>query len=127
MRKTLGILTAAVVFMMAVPAATATHPSCTPEQADPSSINEIDLTSAGEGLFYLEERNSAAGAVPGTGFVTGDGTWFYEEDNTLDGLQRGGIGITGSCFPPEPLPCVLIDEDPITDENCDHGPDAIIF
>lgn len=68
------------------------------------------------------------------------------------GLQRGGIGILGDWFPPgcdpvwgplvefhpngsitihpgnapSPLPCLIADEDPITDTMCGHGPDRLI-
>lgn len=99
---------------------------CTPTSADPSTLNEFD---ANGNHYYVEERGNPLGTsppVPGSGFVLGDGTWIYQESNLLAGLQRGGIGLTGSCLPPDPAPCVIIDKDPINDETCGSGPDTII-
>lgn len=68
----------------------------------------------------------------------GEGTWWYRESNGLAGLQRGGTAVGGPCFPPPVDPgtpdfpqddidaCVLVNTDPIDDENCEAGPDTII-
>ena len=86
-------------------------------------------------------------AIHNEGFILSNGTWLYQESNPFgDTLQRGGTGLTGAWFPPgcdqtwtlsqfiesQTLPggtgpCLLIDEDPINDETCTHGPDTIIF
>jgi len=124
-------------FTLAALAPVTTAQTCTPGQADPATYNVIDLTGVGDHYYYLEERDTGLPPVPGSGFVLANGTWLYYEENGLGGLQRGGIGLTGDCFPghgtipPDPngdlIPCLIIDEDPITDENCGTSPDHIVF
>ncbi len=47
----------------------------------------------GAALFIVGTGNPAGGNWPyGTGFVTGGGTWVYEESNGMPGLQLGGPG-----------------------------------
>jgi hypothetical protein len=123
MRLLLGSLLV-LVAMAAAPALSL----CVPTSADPGTYNRIDLPDGR--TFYLEERGNPLGTqppVPGSGFVLGDGTWLYEESNGLPGLQRGGIGLTGSCFPPQPAPCLVFDQDKINDETCGRGPDTLVW
>lgn len=82
------------------------EPECVPESANPEDINQVDV---GDATFYIEERDSELGPVPGSGLFFGGGTWIYEESNGLPGMQRGGSGET------------------VTDESCGHGPDTLIF
>jgi len=141
---TLGILS----FVMLAPMA-ASQDDCVPTSVNPETYWQFDL---GSQTFYIEERNSliadlipGSPAVPMAGLLTGDGTWIYEETNGLAGLQRGGVGLLGDWFPPgcdqdwrvvvEPghvsipnaPPCLIINEDPITDVTCNgEGPDHVI-
>jgi hypothetical protein len=131
--KTLTLV--GLAFLALAPLATATHDTgCVFTFADPASTNVIVSPLDGR-TFYDEERGNPLGVpVPLSGFfigpgpepLAGQGTWLYEETNGLANLQRGGIGLTGSCFPADGDLCLLIDEDPIEDENCTHGRDAII-
>ncbi len=132
-----------------LPLALATHDSgCVYTSADPSTVNVFDTPLFGR--LYDEERDNPVGTqppVPGSGFLLGGGTWLRQESNGLPGMQRGycqsselpsptaplaAAGarddcLTGSCFPPSPLPCLIIDSDPIIDETCTHGGDRLIF
>jgi len=109
---------------------------CVPDQA--WNVIEVDLRPV-DHLYYLEDRGCPTPDTmfPSCGVLIGDGTWVYYESNGVPGLQRGGIGLTGDCFPghgtipPDPsgdlVPCLLIDEDPITDDACGAGPDHILL
>lgn len=133
----------AVIVLAIAPVAGASHPACTPEAASWSTYtfqclpvdDQNDMDPHAE-CIYFEERGGIAVVfggdayvVPGSGYALGDGSWQYDETWAVNGLQRGGIGVFGDYFPPGCDPdstCILIDEDPITDENCGHGPDVAI-
>jgi hypothetical protein len=64
----------------------------------------------GDGDLYINDR-PGEGAPPGTGLLTGGGTWIYEGSNGIDGLQT------------DPGPA-----DSTSSQNiCDHDPDTLIF
>ncbi len=103
--------------------------------------------SYNDGTLYIEERQNCvnfqpdggrgAGCgydeVPPTapppydwGFVFGGGTWHYQEQNTLSGMQAGGFGVIPETPGCGTVPCIIFD-DPVTDETCGSGPDRLIL
>lgn len=115
------------IALLAVPSMTALHDQgCEVGQADPATVNVVDLTIIGGGLYYFEERESSVSSsppVPLSGFATGRGTWVYQEVNGLPGLQRGSMdGLF--CLPREQV-CFVAFDDPIIDESCTHGFDHL--
>lgn len=110
----------ALLMVLLVPPAMATHDEgCVPE----GTANAITLGfgGIGSGTYYLEPRP----LILALGILVSE-WWLYEETNGVPWLQRGGIGLLGSSFPPSPLPGVISNEDPINDENCGHGRDRVI-
>jgi len=98
-------------------------PPCEPTEAPAWSYNVFFVNG---NTYYIEERGGVYGpTVPFSGMLLGGSTWIYQETNALTGLQRGGIGLLGSEFPPGG-PTLIYGEDPINDETCGNGPDQII-
>src|SRR5688572_17074632 len=109
----LGMLSAAIF----VPAANG-EDGCVPGGADPSTYYQVDANGH---TYYVEERNALTAGIgpvpiPTSGFLTGEGTWTYEETNGVPGLQRGGEVSYDGFWPPDcnrdfpddpsnPVPC----------------------
>jgi len=173
--KTLTMVGIFALIIFAPLAAATHGTGCVPTSAKASSINEINAARNKDYIKERCERGAhgddgddhclrqdpgrdllgddGAGllpgiphpAIPGEGFLMANGSWIYQENNTLEGLQRGGVGLTGTWIPPDcdetwhisqlfnshrlpnGPPCLLIDEDPINDGTCTHGLDTIIF
>ena len=93
------------------------------EECIPGDASDVTIKAPGVGTWYI--------------VLSGGTPVLYYEENGIPGLQRGGIGLTGDCFPghgtipPDPngdlIPCLIIDEDPVTDENCGTSPDHLVF
>jgi hypothetical protein len=107
-----------------VPFAAATHDSgCVPTSVDPTTYLLVVSPVDGRTFYDLEENIGPNPYIPGGGVIWASGTWFYEEVNALAGLQRGDVGVFGPCIDPF---CTFIDEDPVLDETCGHGPDDLL-
>ena len=148
------------VFLVVAASAWADHDAgCVATGADPATMTTFDLSGrvvplwGSLGIWYVEERGvppplNTDPAIPGSGFILGDGTWAYEESNGVPGLQRGGCG--GLMWTPAPppglpvspqgpaaanrcTPCLPFEDpclfgvDPVNDENCGHGPDTLRY
>jgi hypothetical protein len=110
-----------IVLALVAPLTAATHDTGCVITSWQGPVSVIVSPVDGRSFYIIEDSPPG---VPGGG-LPGDGIWVYEESNGLGGIQRGGVGLTGSCLPPEPF-CLLIGADPIIDETCGHGPDRLV-
>jgi hypothetical protein len=141
--KALGLGGVAALIAIAMVSATGLA-QCTVTSAPASDVNTVPGVVTG--AIYIEERQNCVNNPAGNrgtgcgydeappvspppvmwGFIFGGGSWFYEEQNGLPGMQAGGFGIIPETPGCGTIPCIIFD-DPVNDETCGSGPDRLIL